>query len=167
MVFLTATAALLLAASGIAQSLPSLAPPASALQHVTVVARTLELRVSDRGGATTLWADVTPKRGVHVYASGAKDFTAVSLVMTPRSGVTFEKPGYPASEPFLTLGSTTPVPVYRTTFRITQPIRLGRMPADAREVVVAGALNYQACDDTTCYPPASLPVLWRLPVRGQ
>jgi hypothetical protein len=117
------------------------------------------------GGTVTLWADVTPNAGIHVYASGAKDFTPVTLKMTPRSGVTFAAPSYPASELSPTDGALTPVPVYRRTFRITQPVRVGKSMTSGETLTLAGAVTYQACDERLCYPTASLPVVWHVAVK--
>ena len=48
--------------------------------------------------------------------------------------------------------------VYAKPFRITQEVTLG---ADAPETLtVKGTLRYQACDDTICYLPVTVPVSW-------
>lgn len=117
------------------------------------------------GGTATLWADITPNSKIHVYAQGAKDFTPVTLVMTPRSGVTLGKPSYPASELSLTAGVAEPVPVYRTMFRIAQPITVGASSKTGDTITLAGAVNYQACDDKVCYPTASISLVWNVTVK--
>jgi DsbC/DsbD-like thiol-disulfide interchange protein len=140
-----------------------LAPPASRLQHATIVASAAATTVSP-GQTLALWVDVAPKPGVHLYASGAKGFSPVAIVMTPTVDVSSGRAAFPRSELFRTLGATTPVPVYRKPFRITQPITISRTRA-AGSLIVAAAVNYQACDDTLCYPATSAPVLWNLTVR--
>ena len=32
-------------------------------------------------------------------------------------------------------------------------------------MTVSGVVNYQACDDKVCYPPAEVPVTWELRVH--
>jgi hypothetical protein len=60
------------------------------------------------------------------------------------------------------------VQVYDQPFRISQDITLTLTPsmrqrATAREtLVVAGELEYQACDDRICYRPDTIPVQWRI-----
>jgi hypothetical protein len=154
------------AASGLATavvSAQSLARPASRLQHATVTASspTPAVRPGDR---VVLWVDVNPKPRVHLYATGAKDFTAAALVMTPVEDVQVARPQFPPGEPFLTLGATAPVPVYRKPFRISQTITIAPSRA-AGPLIVSAAFNYQACDDVVCYPATSAPVIWNLVVR--
>ena len=134
-----------------------LGPKPSAVQHVTAATST---SIQGPGGKVALHVDVMPKANIHVYAAGAKEFTAVSLVLTPRAGISPGKPVYPAADP--PLPGQDDVPAYRNTFRITQPIALERAQ---EEVTIAGVLNYQACDDRVCYPVASLPVSWTVRAR--
>jgi DsbC/DsbD-like thiol-disulfide interchange protein len=143
----------LVAAAVLAQSL--LAPKPSTLQHVQAaptVTRTA-------AGKVTLALDVTPNPGIHVYAPGAKDFTPVSLVLTPRAGVAASKAVYPKADP-VPVGGVDDAPAYRKAFRIEQPVTV--TAAKGGDVVIAGVLNYQSCDDRVCYPVASLPVTWTI-----
>jgi hypothetical protein len=164
----TVLAGTVLAGTVSAQSL--LGPKPSAIQHVTVETGTIpETIIASKTGKVALHLDVTPKSNIHVYASGAKEFTAVSLTLAPRPGVTTGRPMYPAADPVLT-GTLRPAaesafddaPAYRKTFRIVQPITLQPTKDD---VVIHGVLNYQACDDRVCYPVASLPVSWTIQAR--
>jgi hypothetical protein len=41
---------------------------------------------------------------------------------------------------------------------------LGPISKDCKTFTISGKLEYQACDATTCYPPASIPVKWELQV---
>ena len=58
------------------------------------------------------------------------------------------------------------VQVYDQPFRIRQDVTLALTPsmrqrATAKEsLVIAGALEYQACDDKVCYRPETIPVQW-------
>lgn len=144
--------------------LQTLAPAPPAVQRVTVVTGVSAERAA-AGGAASLWVDVVPKAGIHVYAPGAKGFDAVVLFVAPRTGMTFGKAQYPAGEPMASPGTTERVPVYTKMFRITQPVTLARTVKSGEDLLVSGAVRYQACDDRLCYPTASIPVSWIVRMR--
>jgi hypothetical protein len=65
------------------------------------------------------------------------------------------------------------VPVFEGKFRITQDLTVTpARTADAlrsvfskeRTISITGDLQYQACDQTVCYPPTSVPVSWQLQI---
>jgi DsbC/DsbD-like thiol-disulfide interchange protein len=151
----------LLSIAGLAQTL---APKPSSLQHVTIAATTSAASVS-RGGAVTLFADVTPKPNIHVYAADWQGFTPVTLVLTPHPGVTSGKVKYPIPELAHTVGVSDPVGVYTKPFRLAQPITIGSAAKSGEAITIAGVVNYQACDDRVCFPTASLPISWTLRVK--
>lgn len=141
-----------------------LGPKPSPVQYVRVITSASVPSVS-AGERILLWADITPHPGVHVYAAGARDFTPVSVVMTPRQGLTTAKAQYPKAELAPSIGGDAPVPAYSKRFRITQPITLNGPLESGETVWLAGVVNYQACDDKVCYPPASVPAMWSVLVR--
>jgi len=152
--------------SGIGLLAQTLAPAPSAVQHVTATAGANAAR-APAGATISLWVDVTPKPAIHVYAPGATDYQIVTLVMTPQRGLTFGKAVYPVGTPIAFPGITERVPVYQKMFRITQPLTLARTVGAGQTLTtltIAGAMNYQACDDRVCFPPASLPVKWTLEI---
>jgi DsbC/DsbD-like thiol-disulfide interchange protein len=142
----------------------TLGPKPSTLQHVTVET-TASAPVVAKGGAVTLWADVTPKPNIHVYAADWQGFTPVTLVLTPRSGVTIGKVKYPIPELAHTVGVSDPVGVYTKPFRLAQPITVAASAKSGEVVTIAGVVNYQACDDKVCYPTASVPISWTVNVK--
>jgi hypothetical protein len=145
----------------------SLAPAPSAVQHVTATPGA-NAGHAPAGTTVSLWVDVTPKPAIHVYAPGATDYQIVTLVMTPQRGLTFGKAAYPAGTSLAFPGIAERVPVYQKTFRITQPVTLARTLGSGQtpgKLSIAGAVNYQACDDRVCFPPTSLPVKWTLEVQ--
>jgi hypothetical protein len=133
----------------------SLLTPKTAVQHVTAIPSV----VRGANGSVTLALDVTPNPRIHVYAPGAKDFTAVSLVLTPGPQVAPGKPVYPKADVLAAPGSDD-APAYAKAFRVTQPVTV--KGGTSTELTIAGVLNYQACDDRVCYPVSSLPVTWTL-----
>src|SRR3954468_9607489 len=64
------------------------------LQHAAIAA-SASAPGATAGSVVTLWADVTPNPSIHIYAEGAKDFTPVSLALTPNPAVTPGKPKFP------------------------------------------------------------------------
>jgi hypothetical protein len=135
--------------------LSQLLAPKTTVQHVTAEATV----VKAPDGSVTLALDVTPNPGIHVYAAGAKDFTPVSLVLTPHDAVTPGKATYPRADPVPVAGGD-PAPAYRKAFRISQPVTVKNTKGGLVEV--DAVLKYQACDDRVCYPVAMLPVNWTL-----
>jgi DsbC/DsbD-like thiol-disulfide interchange protein len=130
----------------------SLLAPKPTVQHVTAAPAV----VRGANGSITLALDVTPNPRMHVYAAGAKDFAAVTLILSPQADVTAGKPVYPKADVAAAPGSDE-APAYSKAFRITQPVTV---KGGAKDVTIAGVLNYQACDDRVCYPVSSLPVTW-------
>jgi hypothetical protein len=64
------------------------------------------------------------------------------------------------------------VQVYRRAFRLIQDVTLAVTPETHARASEAGAqirlegrLEYQACDDTVCYLPQSVPVSWTIGLR--
>jgi hypothetical protein len=133
----------------------SLLAPKPTVQHVTVAPSVI--RGAD--GRLTLALEVTPNPRIHVYAPGAKDFTVVTLILTPQPDVSAGKPVYPKADVAAAPGADD-APAYAKVFRITQPVTV--KAGASKDLTIAGVLNYQACDDRVCYPVSSLTVTWSL-----
>jgi len=134
------------------------------VQHASVVA-TASPAAASAGSLITLWADVTPNPSIHIYAEGAKDFTPVSLVLTPNTGIAPGRPKYPKPDVAAPPGATEAVPAYKQTFRIAMPVTIKSTVRPGDVVSIAGAVNYQACDDRLCYPVTAAPVAWKVTVK--
>ena len=134
------------------------------VQHASVVA-TATPATATAGAVVTLLADVTPSPSIHIYADGAKDFTPVSLVLTPNAGITAGRPKYPKPDAAAAPGSADAVPAYKQTFRIAVPVTVKSTANTGDVVSIAGAVNYQACDDRLCYPVTAAPVAWTVTVK--
>jgi len=116
------------------------------------------------GGTVTLRVEVTPKPKMHVYAPGQDGYIPIQLTLT--AGPAFSaaaKAKYPAGEKYVMPALNETQLVYARPFTITQAITLKR-PASGT-VTVKGTVRYQACDDTICYLPKTVPVEWTIPVR--
>jgi DsbC/DsbD-like thiol-disulfide interchange protein len=115
------------------------------------------------GSKVTLQLDVTPKPKMHVYAPGQDGYIPIQLTLTQGTAFTAVKARYPAGEKYVMPALNETQLVYAGPFRITQDITLtAAAPGTLR---VKGSVRYQACDDTICYLPKTVPVEWTLEVR--
>ena len=117
------------------------------------------------GHRITLTLDVMPGPKIHVYAPGQTGYISIALVMTASPDWRATPPMFPTATRFVDpLGER--VQVYDRPFRVRQDVTLALTPslrqrATAKEpLVIAGALEYQACDDKVCYRPETIPVQW-------
>ena len=120
------------------------------------------------GTRFSLALDIAPKRGMHVYAPGAASYRVVTLTITPQPHVRTLPMRYPASEIYHFVPLNERVPVYQKPFTLLQEVVVDATPearkalAGRNELVLSGALEYQACDDRICYNPVSLPLSWKV-----
>jgi hypothetical protein len=138
--------------------------PKTAVQHASVSA-TASATSAAAGATVTLFADVTPHPSIHIYAEGAREFTPVSLVITPTGVVSAGTPVYPKAGTTGSPGSIAAVPAYTKQFRIAVPVTVARTAHAGETLTIGGAVNYQACDDRLCYPVTAAPVTWTLTVQ--
>ncbi len=123
------------------------------------------------GTRFSLALEIKPKPGMHVYAPGAKGYRVMALTITPQPHVRTMPLRYPPSEIYHFVPLNERVPVYQKPFTVTADV-VAEATAEARkalagtkELVIAGTLEYQACDDTICYNPVSLPLSWKVALR--
>ena len=103
---------------------------------------------------------------MHVYAPGQKDFIPVSLTLAATDAVRAETAQFPAADKLdvKDLGETHLV--YSRPFRIVQDVTIAKGRARGSSLTVKGVLKYQACDNTICYAPVSVPVTWTLTLQN-
>jgi hypothetical protein len=130
--------------------------------HAAVTASPAEVGAKP-GTKVSLFVDVTPKTGIHVYAPGSKDYIAIAMKLAPQSQIKPGKLEYPKSE--MMSFADERVPVFQKPFRLTQGVTLDKSLKPGATVSVAGTVTYQACDDRVCYPPESAPVAWTVTVK--
>lgn len=138
--------------------------PRPAPKHLSVTTGA-SATTATASGRLSLFVDISPNPGIHVYAPGAKNYQAIAVTIDPASSVTLGKAVYPRAEILFFEPLNERVPVFQRPFRIAQEVTLTRAPKNGKTVTVNGTLAYQACDDKVCYPPASLPVSWTLRVK--
>jgi hypothetical protein len=138
--------------------------------HVTLTSYATD-EVAAPGTHFSLVLDVTPGPRVHVYAPGASDYRPVTISVEPQPGLVLRAPQYPNSEDYFFKPLKEHVPVYQHPFRIVQdvtldPSREGTAALkDVTSLAIAGRFDYQACDDTVCFTPQSVPLSWTIGVK--
>jgi Disulphide bond corrector protein DsbC len=119
------------------------------------------------GKTVTLAVDVTPKPKMHVYSPGQEGYIAITLTLDANPAFTPAKAKYPAGEKiYMPILKETQI-VYAKPFRILQNVTLRPGSGQALRpgtgpLTIKGTLRYQACDDTICYLPTTIPVEWTL-----
>ena len=159
----------------IAKLFPELSAEVS--QSVEAPHLRLTLAQSDRsvipGGRLSLIVDIELPPDVHVYSPGVRGYKPIQLTLQGIPGVELQPVAYPSAKVLYLAAIQENVPVFEGKFRITQDVTVTpSKPADAvrslvsaqRTISIAGELKYQACDQTVCYPPTSVPVSWQLQI---
>jgi peroxiredoxin len=124
------------------------------------------------GNRFSIGVDVTPKRGMHLYAPGASGYRVIGVSITPQPFVRALPVKYPPSEIYLFKPLNERVQVYQKPFTLVQEIIVeGQREAQAAlrgkdSLTITGSLEYQACDDTVCFNPTSVPMSWTIPLRS-
>jgi peroxiredoxin len=115
--------------------------------------------------------EIEPHSKIHVYAPGAKGYRAISLSIEGTPELRVFPPSYPASQTYYFKPLNERVPVFQKPFKLVQELVLEGTPkAQAAlrgrdSVTVKGTLEYQACDDKSCFNPVSVPVSWTMALR--
>jgi len=161
------TAAAILAARGVA---PSRAPVTIETAHLTVRASITETTVAP-GQRLSIVAQMVPRPSIHVYAPGKHTYRVVRLVIDPAPWLRIHETTYPAPERYYFKPLNERVTVYSKPFRLTRDAtilatqEMQKLIATMPDVVIAGAVEYQACDDKVCYIPARVPFSFTLTTR--
>lgn len=108
---------------------------------------------------------IVPNPGIHVYAPGNPENIPVSVSVMPQAGLTTQPPKFPKAEDFFFGPTAENLKVYTKPFVVTVSMKVDAKAA--REVTVAGAVRYQACDDRVCFPPQSAPFEARVALAGE
>jgi peroxiredoxin len=123
------------------------------------------------GNRVTLILEVAPHPGIHVYAPGASGYRVITPVIDAADSVSVLPIAYPPSEIYTFKPLNERVPVYQKPFMLRQEFVLKATPqaqASLRgkeTLTLTGTLQYQACDDSTCFNPLSIPLSWTFSLR--
>lgn len=115
--------------------------------------------------------DVRPAPGVHVYAPGVAGYKPIALSIEAQPGLVTRRAQYPPSEVYHFKPLDEHVQVYQRPFRVVQDFVIDASSQgqaalrDIRTLTITGVLDYQACDDTVCFIPQSVPLTWTVTLR--
>ncbi len=115
--------------------------------------------------------DVTPAAGIHVYAPGVTGYKPIGLSLQPQAGVLLRDAQYPKAVPYTFTPLNETVPVFQRPFRIVQDLAIDASPQaqttlrELTSIALAGVLTYQACNDTVCFTPQTVPLTWTVNLR--
>ena len=130
---------------------------ACAIEVVTVVPPAIAQVKPGAGTHIALRVVVNP--GYHVQANPVENpsLIPITLKMDAAASVSVGEPLYPAAKRLQLLGDSQDLVVYDGTFVIVLPLQVGRI-ATAGTITLKGTLRYQACDDSHCLFPVTLPI---------
>jgi thioredoxin:protein disulfide reductase len=105
--------------------------------------------------------------GFHIQSDRPRDPSLLPLTLTIDAppGIAVEGMVFPPAKDFTLKGTDQPLAVFEGAFPIEVRFAIARQhPGGA--VTVPARLRYQACDDTTCFRPMTIPVNWTLTIAG-
>jgi Thiol:disulfide interchange protein DsbD, N-terminal len=165
MTFLLRSALSLLVTAALGQSAPALQFRGPATKHATITAGSTPITAAP-GEKVTLFVDMTPNKGIHVYAPGAKDYLPVKVTLKTQPEIkTAGKLTYPKSENMFFAPLNQTVPVFQKQFRMSQDVTVAKTAKSGSTIAIDATLDFQACDDNVCFVPESVPVNWTLTVK--
>lgn len=131
-------------------SLPLLAATPKPEQILSVEARA----VPGSAGAATIRVEAQLSAGYHVNShKPSEDYLIATAVrLSPPSGVSAGEPRYPEGSMKKFSFAEKPLSVYEGRFAVEIPITFSGSTSPA----VGGAVDFQACNDTQCFAPASI-----------
>ena len=161
------TAAAMLAAQGSTAAGTALTAETT---HLNVRATVSDATLAP-GQRVSIVVDVTPRSGMHVYAPGKHNYQVVRLTIDQQPWLRAHYTRYPPSEIYHFRPLDERVEVYSKPVRLMQDVTILATPeiqkllAGMSTLTIAGAIEYQACDDKICYNPARIPISFSLPVK--
>jgi hypothetical protein len=150
--------------------------PAAGSMTATTPHLSMRASISDQtaapGERLSVIADVTPARGMHLYAPGKHTYQVVRLELDPQPWLKVNATTYPASEIYHFKPLDERVEVFSRAFRLRRDVTLLATPEAQKllsamtSAVITGALEYQACDDKVCFNPSRVPVTFTVSLKG-
>lgn len=159
----------LCAVSAVMISAQSSSPKRSDTMHLTVNTSISDAEVS-AGEKISVTFDITPKRGMHVYAPGKHDYQVIAVKIDPQPWMKVAPTTYPPSEIYHFKELDEKVETYGKPFTLVQDVTVLKTAAAKKALAasplkLSGTLQYQACDDKVCYAPTKIPVSFDLTVK--
>jgi AhpC/TSA family/Disulphide bond corrector protein DsbC len=138
--------------------------------HLQITTYTTDQTVAP-GTHFSIVLDVKPGRRVHVYAPGVAGYRPITLTVAPQPGLVVRDAQYPKPLDYFFKPLNEHVAVYSEPFRIVQDMSIDAsrdaeaMLKERTTLTIAAALDYQACDDTICFNPQSIPLSWAVSLK--
>jgi DsbC/DsbD-like thiol-disulfide interchange protein len=111
------------------------------------------------GETVTLSVRFKVDTGLHVQANpaSAKNLIPTTVTFEPSAGLEIGAPSYPTSKSFRLKGSETDIATYDGEVEIRLPVTASSKTKPGKRKL-KGKLRYQACEETSCFFPMSLPL---------
>jgi DsbC/DsbD-like thiol-disulfide interchange protein len=136
-----------------------------AIEVVTVVSPSgVQLRP---GASAQVVLQVVVKPGYHVQANPVENpsLIPITLKIDGAKEISVGEPLYPSAKRLRLPGDNQDLVVYDGSFAIGVPLEVARDATAGQTVTLMGSLRYQACDDSHCLFPVTLPVALSIAVR--
>ncbi len=101
--------------------------------------------------------------GLHGYQNPPSEDYQIPTKIEAAKGTTLLKALYPKGEPFLMAGEQKPAMVYQG--RVEIPVEI-KVPAKAGKHTIKLTVNYQQCNDSSCFPPGKIDLATALTVTA-
>jgi hypothetical protein len=139
--------------------------------HLTMKASISDTTVAP-GERLTLSFAIAPRRGMHVYAPGKHSYQVVSIAVDAQPWLRIYPATYPPSQIYHFTPLDERVETYSRAFRLTSDVTILATPemqkvlAGMESLTIAGAIEYQACNDKICFNPSRVPWSFTLKVKA-
>jgi len=119
------------------------------------------------GASARIALQVLVKPGYHVQANPVENpsLIPITLKMDAADNISVGEPLYPKAKRLRLPGDDQDLVVYDGSFVIALLITAARNAASGAKLTLRGTLRYQACDDSHCLFPVTLPVALPVTVR--
>ncbi len=122
------------------------------------------------GNVFTLFVDIHPRPGVHVYALGSRDYQGLQVTLENNPYLKVRDVQYAPPETLTLPLLGEELPVYSRPVRVSvdaalvSRIDLAPLLESGGPIEIRGTISLQACDARICWPPQTLPIEWRFPL---
>jgi len=150
-----------------------LAATASAVEreHLRIRTAASDETVSP-GNRFTLFVDVEPAPGVHVYGPDVGGgYQGLALAIDPPAHILSHAPVYPPAAQLRLPWTDERLTGYARSFRVAVDISLGTrlelapLLEAGHGLRIPGMLRLQACDNRVCWAPEAIPLVWLIGLR--
>lgn len=139
-------------------------------KHVQIAASASAATVVS-GERISLVLDVDIPKGYHLYAPGVEGYIPVVWNMAEATTAKAKPVSYPASRILFIQAIDEKVPVYEGRLRLVRDVTIADDKSlkaalgEGTSLTLNGTFKYQACSETLCYPPETVPVRWTLQIQ--